>query len=299
MPYENQDEEEARVERYDKLQSILDKHEVTIVKKDQLVVLEDYNFVVICDDSESMKMSAKPKEQRKLGEKPLTRWMELQDGVTLLVDLLTVFRPEGIDVHFLNAGKVHSVKSATNDKLQSIFQGGPFGKTPLTSTLRSVAQECESELPYIMFIFTDGEPDGGSRKFCRVVEDVVAGHVNKKCSFRTQIMACSNNDEEIAWLQDLDDKSELIDVTDDYYNEKRKIVQIKGEGFSFTRSDWLIKAILGPIEKSVDMVNEGLMDKFFGSHSTKSTKKTKHANESNEEGPDGGDKGACAACTVS
>jgi len=181
--------------------------------------------------------------------------------MTLLVELLGCFRPEGIDVHFLNAGKVLSVKSPMNEKLQNIFQAGPTGKTPLTSTLKHVANECQarSELPYIMFIFTDGEPDGGPRKFIKALDELVH---RKDMSVKVQIMACSNNDDEIQWLNDLDKESDAIDVTDDYYNEKKRILAIKGDDYAFTRSDWVVKAILGPVDKSVDEVNEGVFQKM-------------------------------------
>lgn len=264
--YQEHIDEEARGERIDKLQSILDKHHVTIVSKDSLAVLEDYNFIAICDDSESMRMSAKPKEERRLGEKPVTRWHELQEGVSLLVDLLTCFRPEGLDVYFLNSGTVRSVKSSGNEKLQNIFQAGPTGKTPLTTRLREAAADvsARSELPTIIFIFTDGEPDGGPKKFVKTLGELVSGGRSSKKSkkapqFRIQIMACSNNDDEIAWLNEIDQQSDLIDVTDDYYNEKRRVMAIRGDDYAFTRSDWLVKAILGPVDKSVDNVNEGVL----------------------------------------
>lgn len=266
--YQEQIDEEARGERIDKLQSILDKHHVTIVSKDSLAVLEDYNFIAICDDSESMRMSAKPKEERRLGEKPVTRWHELQEGVSLLVDLLTCFRPEGLDVYFLNSGTVRSVKSSGNEKLQNIFQAGPTGKTPLTKRLREAAADvsARSELPTIMFIFTDGEPDGGPKKFVKTLGELVSGGRSSKKApqFRIQIMACSNNEDEIAWLNEIDQQSDLIDVTDDYYNEKRRVMAIRGDDYAFTRSDWLVKAILGPVDKSVDNVNEGVLTQFAG-----------------------------------
>jgi hypothetical protein len=310
--FRDQDDEEARGERIDKLQSILDKHHVTIVSKDSLAVLEDYNFIAICDDSESMRMSAKPKEERRLGEKPVTRWHELQEGVTLLVDIITCFRPEGLDVYFLNSGTVRSVKSSGNEKLQNIFQAGPTGKTPLTKRLREAATDysARSELPTIMFIFTDGEPDGGPKKFVKALGELVSntGAFKKTAQFRVQIMACSNNDDEIAWLNDIDQQSELIDVTDDYYNEKRRVMAIKGEDYTFTRSDWLVKAILGPVDKSVDGVNEGVLSQLgrlsmFGHGSSKNSLKRQLSKSRNDDGDadeveevDAGKLAGCRAC---
>lgn len=288
-------EDEAFEDRMDKLQSILDKHEVTIVKKDQLAVLDDYNFILICDDSESMRMSAKPKEQRKLGEKTLTRWMELQEGVSLLIDLLTCFRPEGVDVHFLNHGKVAKVKSSYDDTMQNFFQDGPMGRTPLTSVLKTVAAEHKSELPTIIFVFTDGEPDGGSSKFVRALGDITGKKITS-CQFRVQIMACSNNEEEMKWMEDVDHDSDMIDVTDDYYNEKKRVIQLRGAGFTFTRSDWLVKAILGPIDSSVDKTNEGLFDRIgFGGRASVVTKRIDNVATEEKQIQD---KGTCAACAL-
>jgi len=199
------------------------------------------------------------------------------------------------------------VKSSGNEQLQNIFQVGPTGKTPLTKKLREAATDysARSELPTIVFIFTDGEPDGGHKKFVKALGDLVSnsGSFKKASQFRVQIMACSSNDDEIAWLNEIDKQSELIDATDDYYNEKRRVMAIKGDDYTFTRSDWLVKAMLGPVDKSVDNVNEGSLTNFssiipIGASTHKKMSLKSNADHSVEEEQDAGKGATCSGCAL-
>eukprot|EP00435_Cladocopium_sp_Y103_P028053 s1200_g7.t1 len=65
-------------ERHARLQQILNRFEVSIAEANDLAVLEDYEIVLILDDSGSMNASSKPPEQRSLMQASTTRWEELR-----------------------------------------------------------------------------------------------------------------------------------------------------------------------------------------------------------------------------
>merc|ERR1712224_734765 len=96
-------------------------------------VLEDFEMVVIADDSGSMTLPAPPPECRKLGVSTPSRWDELKHTVSLMVDLGCCFDKSGIDVHFLNRGSIKGVAGSADPRFVQAFRNNPNGRTPLTS----------------------------------------------------------------------------------------------------------------------------------------------------------------------
>ena len=70
-----------------KLEGILRQFEISIAKANDLAVLEDYDIVIIADDSGSMGSSSVPPDQRVLRKKGPTRWDELKQTLILMVQL--------------------------------------------------------------------------------------------------------------------------------------------------------------------------------------------------------------------
>jgi hypothetical protein len=230
-----------------RLQDILDRFEVSIAQANDLAQLQDYEIVLILDDSGSMKLSSLPPHMRKLGVPSPNRWEELQQTVQMLVELGTCFDADGVDLFFLNRQPVASVTGPNDPKFIQAFGNAPSGTTPLTETLNKVVQQCAGEKPVLLFILTDGEPNGGCNVFTEALAKVVRKQSTPR-SFKVQIMACTGNDDEIAWLNDVDKQFTEVDVTDDYLSEKQEI-QAKNPGYNFTKGDWIMKAMLGPIDK--------------------------------------------------
>lgn len=237
--------------RLDKLQAVLDRFEITIAEANDLVVLQDYEMVVIADDSGSMQLSAEPDHMRTLGQPVKTRWMELAGTVSEMIEIASCFDDHGIDVFFLNRPPITGVKSAQDPEFVSTFATPPRGRTPLTETLQRVVQKTSTgEKKVLLFILTDGEPTGGKAEFIGAVRSVLAtGRV------RIQIMACTANEEEIGWLNELDCQLDTLDVTDDYFSERQEVLKA-GLAPRFTRGDWCMKAMLGPVSRKFDLWDE-------------------------------------------
>ncbi|KAJ9450414.1 hypothetical protein DIPPA_03491 [Diplonema papillatum] len=232
-----------------KLEEILERYEVSIADANELTALEGFEIVFICDDSGSMGLSSVPVAERRLGVASPTRWDELKDTVTTVAEVACCFDDDGIDVYFLNRSPVLNCSSCNDPRLIAAFQHRPAGRTPLTTTVQRVISEKRgSEKPVLLLIATDGEPDDGPRAFKAVVFDALRNR-NPVCKF--QILACTADDDQISWINDLDNESNEVDATDDYHSERAEILAT-GRLAKFTRGDWVMKALLGPVLKKFD-----------------------------------------------
>lgn len=238
-----------------KLSAVLARFEISIAEANELVILQDYEIVIIADDSGSMRSNAAPANMRKIGGQNPTRWDELKATVSEMVELATCFDESGIDVFFLNRQPLLGVKSSTDPGFVASFQAPPTGSTPLTETLQRVAARTAGERPVLLFILTDGEPNGGKAPFAQAVRNVTSKASASKV--RIQVMACTAEDDEIGWLNDLDHELKELDVTDDYFSEKQEVLRA-GLAPKFTRGDWAMKAMLGPVSRKFDAWDERL-----------------------------------------
>lgn len=237
------------------LTTILNRFEISIASAQDLVSLEDYEIVIIVDDSGSMSLPAVPPAQRQLGQVSTTRWDELRETVTQIVDIGCCFDASGVDLFFLNRGDVKGVRGSTDPRLAGAFRSGPSGGTPLTETMRRVAVACGGERPVLLFVLTDGEPNGGVQAFHRELSRLVKKQ-STPYTFRVQIMACTGDENAVGYLDQIDEEFEEVDVTDDYYSEMIQVLKVARRVNKFTRGDWCMKAMLGPISKKFDDLDE-------------------------------------------
>lgn len=143
----------------------------------------------------------------------------------------------------------------SDPRFMQSFQSPARGKTPLTETLCRVAQEAGGERPVLLFILTDGEPNGGVGPFKRELKRLVK-QKSTPHEFHVQIMACTDDEKAIGWLNQIDGCSRKIDVTDDYFHEMCQVLKDARRRQRFTRGDWCMKAMLGPINARFDAMDE-------------------------------------------
>eukprot|EP00428_Durinskia_dybowskii_P027857 CAMPEP_0170238620 /NCGR_PEP_ID=MMETSP0116_2-20130129/19066_1 /TAXON_ID=400756 /ORGANISM="Durinskia baltica, Strain CSIRO CS-38" /LENGTH=278 /DNA_ID=CAMNT_0010489435 /DNA_START=25 /DNA_END=861 /DNA_ORIENTATION=+ len=234
----------------DRLSGILRRFDVTIAEASDLVILSDYEIAIIVDDSTSMKSSADPVSQRVLGQKPRTRWDEVKATASLLIEIANCFDSSGVDVFFLNRRAALGVKSERDATIVKAFADPPNGPTPLSDCLEQVAARMVGERPVLLFILTDGEPDGGRQTVIGSIRKLLKSDACKR-QLRIQIMACTPDESEIAWMNEVDHEFSEVDVTDDYHAEKLEVEQA-GRAKRFTRGDWCMKALLGMVSSKFD-----------------------------------------------
>eukprot|EP01060_Flectonema_neradi_P036861 TRINITY_DN7242_c4_g1_i1.p1 TRINITY_DN7242_c4_g1~~TRINITY_DN7242_c4_g1_i1.p1 ORF type:complete len:523 (+),score=106.73 TRINITY_DN7242_c4_g1_i1:40-1569(+) len=238
-----------------RLETVLSEFEITIADANDLVLLEDYEIVFVADDSGSMSISSIPVSERKLGQPNPSRWDELKNTMYQIIELACIFDEDGVDVYFLNRPHVRGIRSRDDPNLMAALQEKPSGTTPLTETLLEVMQDYnDKEKPVLVIIATDGEPNGGPAPFVSVITKAIK---TLPTPFKFQIMACTDDDDQVGWLNTFDDLLDEVDVTDDYISERREVLAA-GRCTQFKRSDWVIKALLGPISRKFDAWDEPL-----------------------------------------
>lgn len=211
--------------------------------------------MVIADDSGSMSCGAVPVGQRTLGAPSPSRWEELKETLSLIVGMGACFDASGLDIYFLNREPIKNVRSAKDKSFVDAFRQGPNGGTPLTETIRTVAKECGGEKPVLLFILTDGQPNGGVPAFRQELTRLVKKE-STQYVFKVQIMACTDDDGAVGYLDDIDRDFPEIDCTDDYYSEMQQVLKEARKVSKFTRADWCMKAMLGPVSDKFDGMDE-------------------------------------------
>jgi hypothetical protein len=252
-------DEEVDVNLTKAMEEVLEQYEVSMVEAEKLLKLQEYDLIVIADDSGSM-------NRTDAGETGTdSRWSELGTTLKLIVSLGCCFDEDGIDIYFLNREKLNNVKSADDPKLKAALERQPAGTTPLTKTLAQVVSDRENavkanpslaEKPVLLLLFTDGVPDGvpksknGAVQFGEALTKVLKGQ-STKLKFNCQLFACTGKEEDIAWARRLDDELKELDMCDDYITEKGYMDK-EGAYSKFTRGDWCMKAMLGAIDPTYD-----------------------------------------------
>lgn len=240
------------------IQAVLDKHEVSIATARDFAALCKYEIALILDDSGSMASSSSSGltwdnvVNLDFGAASGTRWDELRVTAQQVIDIAAAFSPDGVNVHFLNTGKIPAVRCGDDARLESRFALHPRGGTPLTETLHTVLTEHSGRKPLLVVICTDGLPNGGVGKMTHLIEDSIresSGHI------RYALLACTDDDSAVSWMNQLDYRYTEVDTTDDYQTERAEVMR-RGIYDSFKRGDWLAKALLGPISKKFDCADE-------------------------------------------
>ena len=234
--------------KLEKLQGVLDKYEISITQKQELMVLLDHEIVFLCDDSGSMRTIDHNSR--------LTRWAELKQTISTLVEISCFLDSDGVDIHFLNRESVMGVTSPDNSQFQLAFSTEPRGTTPLCNAInQKILPRYESGTKDILLVIaTDGEPDTGPKEFKKLVEEIINKRKTRR-NYKFQIMACTSNEREVRWLNAFDEKFTKVDVTDDYMTERLQVLRA-GKYRHFNKADYVVKALLGPVVARFDNLDE-------------------------------------------
>lgn len=243
-------------ERMADFRQLVARYEINHTFATKLRVLEGYEIVFICDDSGSMNTP--------LGDlsgpfdKMPSRWDELKQTVSIVVDLANVFDPDGVDVYFLNRDPIFHVRSS--EQLSPIFAIPPSGPTPIVPTFRRVLRDKQNEIAerkLLILLATDGVPtDNQGHRDIRSFEYVLKQERKPFDRIPVTIIACTDDDDCIGYLNDWDRKIPNLDVVDDYRNEKREIQGRQGKNFPFSFGDYVVKILMGGVDSWFDDLDE-------------------------------------------
>ena len=72
-----------------------------------------------------------------------------------------------------------------------------------------------------------------------------------------KVVACTDDDESVKYLNKWDRSIVNLDVVDDFRNERQEIRKIKGSSFKFSFGDYVVKSLIGSIDQELDKMDEG------------------------------------------
>ncbi|KAK4046556.1 hypothetical protein OIV83_006008 [Microbotryomycetes sp. JL201] len=222
-------------------------------REDPLASLSKYDTVFLVDDSGSMEMF----------------WEDsLRPALAQVIDTASRYDSDGVDICFMNDRTRATSKSSR--EIMSLFQRvWPSKSTPTASAMRRVIDPYLSELrnwqiegkpagyprpkPMNLIILTDGEPDRGESPEPVIVETARSLEQMRMPPYQLgiQFVQIGSDDEAARFLQSLDDdlreKYGIRDMVDTTLFDSSQGGEISTE--------YLMKALLGGINKSVDNQN--------------------------------------------
>lgn len=234
----------------DKYSFVIAKYEIHPKFQEYLGLFENCVVAVIADDSGSMRT-----RDSKTG---ISRWDELKENLGILAEIYSITHPEGLTIHFLNRLAVNNLKSEAD--VNAVFSHPPGGVTPLTRTLITVVNQYQHVVnqgkKLILYIATDGEPtnDLGGRDIASFEAALAQTllHPYRYCT----IVACTDVEEDVAYMNGWDKKYNHCDVVDDYNSEKAEIQKVQGSHFKYSHGDHIIKTAFGSFVPELDNLDE-------------------------------------------
>ena len=237
---------ENKIAKKNKIRKLIEKYEIDPLFSEKLDLLNDFEIVLLIDDSGSMNTPLSD------NSKYSTRWEELKSVVNIVISIATIYDEDGIDIYFLNRNNEKKIKCL--EQVSNILDDPPQGLTPLTSSLTEIFNNFSYSLkPVLVVIATDGVPYNGIND----LENFKKLLINKNHDrFFISFLACSDQEKDIGYLNELDFIVPNVDTLDDYNSEKKEVIKAQGKDFSYTFGDHVVRLLLGPICEELDKLDE-------------------------------------------
>ena len=234
-----------------RLETFIGEYKISDYFAQKIKLLKGFDIVLVLDDSGSMNGMI----EDEVGNVIDSRWTELRKRVEIIIDLSTHLDQDGIDIHFLNNGSFNNVKDPRFIDVCPVFNKTPQGVTPLETVCQNIFMSA-TEKPTLMIIMTDGLPsDARGQTTHHNMENFKAIIRSRPKNYNISFGACTSDDNIMKYLNSFDD-IDGVDVVDDYISERHKIQRIQGKSFPFTFGDYIMKTMLGSIDKQTDMLDE-------------------------------------------
>lgn len=216
--------------------------------------LEGFEIVIICDDSGSMSSMLDQTPGDPFGKK-YTRWDELKHYVSIVTDIAGTLDQNGLDIYFLNRPSVTGITHS--EQVVPLFQNPPGGYTPIPRVLTQILNDKAGiirEKKMLILIATDGQPtndvgNDATNEFFHCLK-------MRSPNVYVSIIACTDDNSSMAYLNEIDRIIPSVDVNDDYLSEKREVQIAQGPNYAFSFGDYVVKTLLGSIDPVFDSLDE-------------------------------------------
>ncbi|CAF1463288.1 unnamed protein product, partial [Didymodactylos carnosus] len=136
----------------------------------------------------------------------------------------------------------------------------PQGMTPIAPALRNILRTKGSQAhagkKLLIFIATDGAPTNDQGQVdIQSLEYVIRKERNPQTTY-ISFLACTDDNDSVAYLSTWDKQMQNVDVIDDYQTEKQEVQRQRGYQFPFSYGDYIVKALLGAIDPYFDALDE-------------------------------------------
>ena len=241
--------------RKDCFQKILKRYEINNYFAKKLQLLDEFKIVFIFDDSGSMNASLSDSPLN-IGLIKATRWDELRYFSRIFLEIANIFNEDGTDIYFLNRPMAQNILSF--DQLLPHFQIKPSGFSPISRVLNTVLANNNNtnlrEKNLLIIIITDGEPtDDTGRIDIKTFKDILE---NRNANTFTTIISCTDQQDNMLYLNKMDRILPRLDVIDDYRNERLEVLKAQGRNYQFSFGDYVVKSMVGSIDPSMDNMDE-------------------------------------------
>ena len=251
----------ANDQRLDKFKAIVIRYNINYDFAFRLRALEGFEIAVIIDDSTSMRTPIIDRSQAHLSpfDRFPTRWDELKQITSIIIDLASTLDSDGVDVFFLNRPALLRVHDSS--QLQDTFSVLPVGPTPLTRVLTEVLNLKRPNVHdrrLLILIATDGTPtdERGLSDFSRLENILRHDRYPSTDRMYVTFVACTNDLQSVAYLNGLDKRIPHVDVLDDYQSERQEILAVQGKNFPFSYGDYVVKILMGSVDPWFDQLDE-------------------------------------------
>ena len=249
-PYEafHNQQNQSPLSREEQYKRIVTKFEISQEYSARLQKLTGCKIVFIFDDSSSMNSA--------LNDSPLngnrmikaTRWEELEYFAGISIEIVNFFN-DSTDVYFLNKPPIRNINN-TDSLLNFLKENKPNGFTPLNRIFNQVLGDnigYVREKKLLIIILTDGEPtdDYGNVDILSFRRSLASRDPMNKIF--VNIIACTDEDDSVSYLNKWDREIKNLDVIDDYKSEKDEVKKVKGQQYRFSFGDYVVKALVGSL----------------------------------------------------
>ena len=233
-----------------KVVEISNKYQISSKMVERLLLLQDFEILIVCDDSGTMKTPVDGNQR--------TRWNELCDIVKIVIDIGVIFDANGIDLYFLNRRKFLGVKDPT--AVEQAFARPPSGYTPLVRVLRKIFRSTLADRgrdkQLLVFIATDGHPTDGDgnpdiNRFKNLMQEI-----RQVDTTYISFLLCTDDSDCINYFRQWDREMRNVDVTTNFTREIEEIRKHRGHNYPFSYGDYVVKALVGAIDPEMDHINE-------------------------------------------
>ena len=261
LPQQPQDTYVPTLDPNTLFQHIKAKYEISQEFGDKLQLLQGFKIAFIFDDSSSMNTQLQDSPLNSSNSLRATRWDELKYFANISVEIASLFDRNGCDIYFLNRPGVKNLQmNQLAEFLNTFSTRRPNGYTPLSKALTQVLQDnyhtVQTEQKLLIIIVTDGEPtDESGNVDIRRFKQCLINRTPMDRIFVT-IVACTDDDTSIAYLNRWDTEIKHLDIVDDFRNEREEIRRARGPRFPFTYGDFVVKSLVGSIDPTLDVYDE-------------------------------------------